>query len=129
MRRRDRFQAGLGLHAFQRWRGLCSLSGTSTRFSGLLSNLVTADMNGDGLDDIVYTFNSNTPNVKGNFLVLGIDRNEPSGGYTTNSYSHPSSHFTTDIVTADFNRDGKMDVAAFGPLGNGADVAGSFRYP
>ena len=87
---------------------------------GFIESLITADMNADGLDDILYTFSSTDGTT--NFLNLGVDLNQAQGGYTTASYFYPSNLLTTDIVAGDFNRDGQMDVAFFSSLPNGADV-------
>ena len=90
--------------------------------SGFPYNLVSADLNGDGLDDILYTFTTSQGSTT--YINLGVNVSQAQGGFSTATYSYPSSGFpaSTDIVTGDFNRDGKMDVVFFGLLSNGADV-------
>ncbi len=90
---------------------------------GFPYNLISADLNGDGLDDVLYTFT--TMQGSTTYINLGVNLSKGQGGFSTATYSYPSSGYpaSTDIVTGDFNRDGKMDVAFFGLLSNGADVA------
>jgi hypothetical protein len=90
--------------------------------NGFPDSLTTADLNGDGLDDFVYSFTS----VQGSTtdLNLSVNLSRGQGGFSTALYSYPSLGVgSTDIVTGDFNRDGKMDVAFFALLSNGADVS------
>jgi len=84
--------------------------------AGVLDHLVTADLNGDRLSDILYT----SSDIQGNSM-LGVDLGKGQGAFSTAAYSYPG--FATDIVTGDFNRDGNIDVALPGLFSNGADLA------
>ncbi len=89
--------------------------------SGVVNSLVTADINGDGLSDILYAYSSVLGTT--DYITLGVDVSKGQGAFTIAAYSYPSSNVPNDIVTGDFNRDGKLDVALLGMFSNGADVA------
>jgi len=82
-----------------------------------LDQLVTADLNGDGLSDILYATSTGTS------IVLNVRLSKGQGAFSSTTYSYPSSFRATDIITGDFNRDGKLDVALPGLFSNGADLA------
>ena len=91
--------------------------------SGFPTSLIAKDINGDGLDDVLYMFTSLQGSAT--YINLGVDLSRGQGTFTSTTYFFPFSDTSlpTDIVMGDFNRDGKIDAALFGPFANGADVA------
>ncbi len=81
-----------------------------------LSNLValaTADMNGDGITDILYTgyyINSTKDKVTGKALNVQLGRGD---GTFAAAAKYPIESFGFEILTGDFNRDGRPDVVVF----------------
>jgi len=90
-------------------------SPTTASSSG--GTLATADLNGDGKLDLVVASSSAS--------LIEIDFGNGDGTFT-NAYSYESYNFGSGPVIADFNLDGKPDIASGGVvlLGNGN---GSFR--
>jgi hypothetical protein len=87
----------------------------------VLENLITADLNGDGLSDILYT--GNVTQGTTDYISLGVDLSQGNDAFSTSTYLIPSSNVTNGIVAADFDRDGKMDVVLFAAFPNGGDIA------
>ncbi len=83
---------------------------------GALDHLVTADLNGDGLSDILYTARN------GQSILLTVALSKGNGAFSSITYSYASSMAATDIATGDFNRDGKLDLAVPALFSNGADL-------
>ncbi len=81
------------------WGSGVAIGGTST---GLWQGIV-GDLNGDGIDDIVY----------GGYYLLGSSSGSYSGPYTLNL---PGA--TGTIIPIDYNGDGKMDLMAANSSGN-----------
>ena len=85
---------------------------------GVLSTLAAAELNGDGLPDLLYTtFEGNT-----NLTRLHVDLNR--GGATFSSATHdlPAMTLPYGILTGDFNQDGDVDVVLLGKGYNGGNV-------
>ncbi len=90
--------------------------------TGTISSLAVADLNNDGLSDILYTYIDSTST--GVFSFLGISINRGGGTYSTANYSLPlSSGLSDGIITGDFNRDGNLDVAVLDEYANHGDAA------
>ncbi|MFY7795468.1 MAG: FG-GAP-like repeat-containing protein, partial [Chitinophagaceae bacterium] len=66
------------------------------------------DFNGDGNLDLAATTFRSSPNTKGISILLG----NGSGGFTLKSTLSASNDYIISITVADFNGDGKPDVAA-----------------
>ena len=94
--------------------------------AGVLDHLVTVDLDGDGLPDILYTSSSDQGT-----MILGTDLSRGQGGFSTATYSWPFSdpESATDIVTGDFNGDGKLDVAVPAGFANGERILRSSLGP
>jgi hypothetical protein len=91
--------------------------------TGVLYSLITADLNHDGLDDILYT--SGTGQTGAYYINVGVDLSKGQGAFSSATYSFLSSfetHPTTDIVTGDFNRDGNTDVLILGQVDTSGDA-------
>jgi hypothetical protein len=101
--------------------GKGSFAVKSRRSVGVLGNLVTADLNGDGLSDILYT--ANVTEGTTNYVSLGVDLSKGNDTFSTATYLIPSPNVTNGILTGDFNRDGKTDVVLLGDFPNGGDIA------
>jgi hypothetical protein len=101
--------------------GKGSFAVKSRRSVGVLGNLVTADLNGDGLSDILYT--ANVTEGTTNYVSLGVDLSKGNDTFSTATYLIPSPNVTNGILTGDFNRDGKTDVVLLGNFPNGGDIA------
>jgi adhesin/invasin len=98
--------------------GTGSFTVRSRKSVGVLSTLAAADLNGDGLPDLLYTtFEGNT-----NLTRLYVDLNR--GGATFSSATHdlPAVLFPFGILTGDFNQDGDVDVVVLGEGYNGGNV-------
>jgi FG-GAP-like repeat len=95
---------------------------SSKKSVDLLVTLTTADLNEDGLSDILYT-----TSVGNEFLMntnLHVALNRGQGTFATTNYPLPDpTGVITSVLTGDFNRDGKTDVVVFGLFENGGDVA------
>ena len=89
----------------------------SRKSVGILTNLVTADLNGDGLSDILYTTQGT------NNLTLGVELSKGNDTFSTATYLIPSPYATNGILTGDFDRDGKVDVVILGDFTNGGSIA------
>jgi hypothetical protein len=87
---------------------------------GFVNHLIAADMNADGTDDVLFTFSSN--NGTSNWENLQVDLYRAELPYFGATYQWQTNFSATGLVTGDFNRDGKMDVAVFDLMGTGADV-------
>jgi hypothetical protein len=70
-----------------------------------LKSVVTGDFNGDGKQDVVGTFDDGNTSA-GVETLLG-----DGGGGLTESASQAAGAHPASIVSADFNKDGKLDVA------------------
>lgn len=76
------------------------------------SALAVVDVNGDGKPDIVTTTESYTNNTYGNSLLTVLPGNgDGSFGTAITTAQADDLPFLTDIAVADFNGDGKLDVA------------------
>jgi hypothetical protein len=87
------------------------------------TSFTTADLDGDGLQDIIVTNNDS----------LAVFKGITSAPYFSNAVYHSSgTYITTSVIAADFNWDGKPDVAAANNYTAGGisvftgDGAGSF---
>jgi hypothetical protein len=92
--------------------------GTPTDYSVICSQVISADVNGDGKPDLLLANG-----------YLGVMLGNGDGTFQTATFN--TTVFTTGVIAAaDFNRDGKIDIAADGPdfgvyYGNGD---GTFTY-
>ncbi|MGC2238556.1 MAG: FG-GAP-like repeat-containing protein [Pyrinomonadaceae bacterium] len=75
----------------------------SVNFTGIPQSIIKGDFNGDGKIDLAMSLNA--PNQIAIMLGNGDGSFQPIARYSTNSGGTPSS-----LVTADFNRDGKLDL-------------------
>ena len=97
----------------------------SRQSTGTLSSLTVADLNNDGLSDILYTYKNATSTTFYNFLGVGV--NSGSDAFSTTDYPLPLDiGFSNGILTGDFNRDGNLDVAILDEFANHGDVAVMF---
>lgn len=87
----------------------------------MIDSVSTANLNHDGLSDILYTKSVTSGST--NYVSLSVGLNKGQATFSTANYLIPSTYPTTDILTGDFNRDGQIDVALLGEFANGGDVA------
>jgi hypothetical protein len=93
----------------------------SRRSAGVFANVATADLNGDGLSDILYT--DNVTQGGKSYVSLGVALSRGNDAFSTATYLIPSSLATNGILTGDFDRDGKTDVVLLGSFPGGGDIA------
>jgi hypothetical protein len=88
------------------------------------SSLITADLNGDHRSDILYTTfgNGNATQQLTLTVALSVTGNY---GFSSTNYSIAAPLIGTNgaLITGDFNRDGKMDVAIPGMFQSAGDLA------
>jgi hypothetical protein len=77
-------------------------------------SVTTADVNGNGRADLVAAADYDFPNVSGIVVFLG----NGDGTFQSPEYFSGGTADAGFVVTADFNRDGKVDAAITNPDGN-----------
>jgi len=96
------WQVLLGVKGQQSMKTGYTLPPSTTFYS--FPNATAADINGDGFNDIVVNTNN---------FVMAVWLGKPDGTYqaTPLTYNTGTQSANTDLVAADFNRDGKIDFA------------------
>jgi hypothetical protein len=90
------------------------------------SSLITADLNGDHRTDILYTTIAGYTTSATPQLTLTVELSYTGNyGFTSTNYAMAAPLVSTNstIITGDFNRDGKMDVAIPGMFQSAGDLA------
>lgn len=82
---------------------------------GTAYKIRSADFNLDGKIDLVFNYVTNTANTDG--FVKVLINNGTGNSFTAATYL-VSTDFTDDLITADLNDDGKMDIVATDRLGS-----------
>ncbi len=86
--------------------------------SGVFPNAIAAgDANRDGKDDVAVTCGSDAILIS----MVNMTAVEPSGSFNGSAY-YEAGTFPVSIVTADFNHDGKLDLAAVNRSSNNVSV-------
>jgi hypothetical protein len=93
-------------------------------FTNPVNTLITADMNGDHRTDILLTSSGSAGTNSQLTLTVELSVTGNYGFSSTNyNIAAPIYSPNTTIITGDFNRDGKMDVALPGLFENAGDLA------
>ncbi len=82
------------------------IAGTSYSISGVIEQAQVADMNRDGIPDVLLAVSDTNSLI----VMLGIG----DGTLATNYFSYPAGQHPTDLAIADLNNDGWLDVAVNG---------------
>jgi hypothetical protein len=93
-------------------------------FTNPVNTLITADMNGDHRSDILLTSSGSAGTNTQLTLTVELSVTGNYGFSSTNyAIAAPIYSANTTIITGDFNRDGKMDVALPGLFQSSGDLA------